>query len=344
MSAAVVLSNVWRPSLTPDDIKSISGVSTSYFESKPIQFDPKRHLNYAPPEKVYSMNDLGYENEVGVSPVGVTTAFPLFTEEAVNIMRSEIFQKDVFDNCNFSKVAGIIKLRGYVAKYAPFTYTAWTHPESLRIISELAGMELEIMFDYEIAHVNLTLPSKEQDTIATTEQDKEEGAKAVYWHCDSYPFVCVVMLSETSGMVGGETRLQKADGSIVKVADPQRGYGTVLQGRYIRHSALRPEGGHERLTVVTSFRPKNPLVKDDSTLRTVKGGSKLNELFAQWIDYRAEAMHARVEELKKEAHNLIENNSDQLNPEKLVQRIKSFENYVHDTWSEMIVDPNYKYI
>ena len=34
---------------------------------------------------------------------------------------------------------------------------------------------------------------------------------------DSYPYVCVLMLSETEGMVGGETYIQKGDGTAQKV-------------------------------------------------------------------------------------------------------------------------------
>lgn len=40
-------------------------------------------------------------------------------------------------------------------------------------------------------------------------------------HRDSHPFVCVVMLSDASHMVGGETELECGDGSSVKVKAPQ---------------------------------------------------------------------------------------------------------------------------
>jgi len=34
---------------------------------------------------------------------------------------------------------------------------------------------------------------------------------------DSYPYVCVLMLSETEGMVGGETYIKKGNGEAQKV-------------------------------------------------------------------------------------------------------------------------------
>lgn len=35
---------------------------------------------------------------------------------------------------------------------------------------------------------------------------------------DSYPYVCVLMLSETDGMIGGETYIKKGNGEAQKVS------------------------------------------------------------------------------------------------------------------------------
>jgi len=56
----------------------------------------------------------------------------------------------------------------------------------------------------------------------------KEGAESdmqkpvVDWHHDSYPFVCVLMLSDTEGMVGGETALKTGAGDIMKVRGPEK--------------------------------------------------------------------------------------------------------------------------
>lgn len=43
---------------------------------------------------------------------------------------------------------------------------------------------------------------------------------SVAWHYDSFPFVCVTMLSDCTGMVGGETALRTATGEVMKVRGP----------------------------------------------------------------------------------------------------------------------------
>lgn len=74
----------------------------------------------------------------------------------------------------------------------------------------------------------------------------------------------------------------------------------VLQGRYIEHRALRAIGGQERITMVTSFRPKDPLTRDDTILATVRSVSDLSQLYGQYAEYRLEILEERVRnELKK---------------------------------------------
>ena len=50
------------------------------------------------------------------------------------------------------------------------------------------------------------------------------------WHYDANcPFVCIVMLSDPADMVGGETAIMKADGSVHKIQYPAAGWAIVLQ-------------------------------------------------------------------------------------------------------------------
>jgi hypothetical protein len=73
-------------------------------------FDPARHLVRAFPEKKMSMQELGFEDK-GVSPVAVSEPFQLFTPEAVDRMRDEIFC--VPDKYKFSSNIAKSQLRGY---------------------------------------------------------------------------------------------------------------------------------------------------------------------------------------------------------------------------------------
>jgi len=74
----------------------------------------------------------------------------------------------------------------------------------------------------------------------------------------------------------------------------------VLQGRYIEHQALRALGTNERITMVTSFRPKSAFVKDDTVLATVRAISDLSELYSQYTEYRLEMLEERIRAHLKE--------------------------------------------
>ena len=68
----------------------------------------------------------------------------------------------------------------------------------------------------------------------------------------------------------------------------------MLQGRYIEHQALRALGQTERITMVTSFRPRNFSLPDDTVLTTVRPVSDLSELYFQYSEYRLEMLEERV--------------------------------------------------
>jgi hypothetical protein len=63
---------------------------------------------------------------------------------------------------------------------------------------------------------------------------------------------------------------------------------------------LRALGGTERITMVTSFRPKSAFIKDDTVLTTVRSISNLSELYSQYAEYRLELLEERVRAQLKE--------------------------------------------
>ncbi len=89
--------------------------------------------------------------------------------------------------------------------------------------------------DFEIGHVNLSMKTEKQvhEELATFSKrngkandeiagsSSEDENPIVAWHTDSYPFVCVTMLSDCTNMHGGETALRTGDGGIMKVRGPQ---------------------------------------------------------------------------------------------------------------------------
>lgn len=117
-------------------------------------------------------------------------------------------------------------------------YDAWKDPDTLAVISKVAGIDLIPNMDYEIAHINLSVKTQRQMEEELTQHkratrkgprgdfDSKKGpdddeSPVVGWHYDSYPFVCVLMLSDASTMIGGETALRTGTGDILKVRGPQ---------------------------------------------------------------------------------------------------------------------------
>lgn len=59
----------------------------------------------------------------------------------------------------------------------------------------------------------------------------------------------------------------------------------------------------ERITIVTSFRPRNPTLLDETTNANIRNCSHLTELYYQWTTYRLDVLAQRAQiaadELKK---------------------------------------------
>lgn len=281
--------------------------------SIPVQFNPSIHLSISKPAYQLSMADLGLS--IGISPVAVTAPFSLFTKEAVDIMRREILCPEVLKRYSFASSINQYQVRGFHSE-TPFTTAAWTHPATVAAVSAMAGIELTPVFNYEIAHTNISVAGDSKPVVG--------------WHNDSYPFVCVLMVSDTTDMVGGETCLRKPDGEIIKVADPKQGHATVLQGGYITHMASRPADlDRERITLVTSYRPKDAMIRDDSVLTTVRPISNRKELFTQWMDYRSHVLSQRFATMQK---GLIDGD---VSVEEMVAFFKDQEKFIRHTCEQM---------
>ncbi|KAL2687936.1 hypothetical protein Neosp_005506 [[Neocosmospora] mangrovei] len=292
----------------PQEAAPVLPTSSRNKNSRSLSFDASKHLHFEAPSRVWSLQDLGYPDSQGISPIGVTEPFRLFSEEAIGEMRRELFtNKQIWSLHRFSSKYAECQLRGYAREHAPFIYNAWKDPETLRIISNLAGIDVVPVMDYDIAHINVSGPSiphlspLEQDRNREILQEKEidkpkvedKNDAIVSWHNDSYAFVCVTMLSDCTGMTGGETALKTADGSVIKVRGPQRGYAVVLQGRYIDHQALRTLGGSERVSMVTAFRARSWAIRDDTVLKLVRPISNIDQLYSEYAQYRFDMLENR---------------------------------------------------
>ena len=79
-------------------------------------FDPRKHLNFQPPEKIHTMKDVGLEGH-GISPVAASEPFPLFSEEAVKQMRAEAFSEPVLRDCQYTSTFSKNMIRGMGHKW-----------------------------------------------------------------------------------------------------------------------------------------------------------------------------------------------------------------------------------
>jgi hypothetical protein len=261
------------------------------------------------------MTDLGLASDTGISPIAVTEPFLLFSPEGVRELRRDVLGKDALEKYGFSSSLAAFQSREHSKEVAPFVYQVWKHPDVISAVSEAAGMDLVPIMDIELGHTNYQINVTGKDGVRTlgpdpapaTPLDPEElleirkqadadfgstGA-VVHEHIDAYPFVCVVMLSDVSNMIGGETGLRCGDGSMIKARGPGVGSAVVMQGRYIRHVALRAFNTPERITMVCSFRAKDPMIEDSSDLVTIRPVSKANRLNYYWATYRLRLLSER---------------------------------------------------
>ncbi|GJC81493.1 hypothetical protein ColLi_04331 [Colletotrichum liriopes] len=260
-----------------------------------VPFYPKKHLHIADPEKIYTMQEIGLGGQ-GISPVAASSPFSIFTPEAIAQMRAEIFSEPVLQSCQYASDFAKNMIRGYGPRLCPFIFDAWNCPQVLDAISKVAGVDLVPAIEFEVGHINISIndTATEINTVETNTTYPEDDQSAFSWHRDSYAFVCVTMLSNCTAMIGGETAMKTGTGEIIKVRGPAMGTGVVMQGRYIEHQALKAKGGRERISMVTSFRPKNPLVRDETVLTGSRPISTQSSLYYQWSQYRLEVLQERL--------------------------------------------------
>ncbi|OJJ98477.1 hypothetical protein ASPACDRAFT_1889651 [Aspergillus aculeatus ATCC 16872] len=250
-------------------------------------FDARRDLNFQPPSGITTMREIGLEGH-GISPVAASEPFPLFTPAAIKQMRAEIFSEPVLKDCQYSSSFAKNMIRGMGRERAPFTCDAWSSPELQRIVSRIAGVDLVVAFDYEIANINISV----SDASAVAMVQEKPDTSAFAWHYDSFPFVCVTMLSDCSDMIGGETAIRTPAGEIKKIRGPAM--------------ALKALGGRERISMVTPFRPRDPSVRDELVLTGSRAISNWSELYHGFTEYRLELLEERIRLKLKEERKRVD--------------------------------------
>lgn len=100
------------------------------------------------------MQDLLLSPSAAATPIAGTVPFPLLSAQGVRAYRKALFQQDVIEKCASSPFPGTLILRNAV-KHSRFIRDFWTHPETMRIVSDASGVPLEVVMPTEIGHTNI---------------------------------------------------------------------------------------------------------------------------------------------------------------------------------------------
>lgn len=338
----------------------------SEIESKPgfnrnLKFDAEKHLifnenNFDSIGRL-TLNDLGINKTHcrTASDLGGTNPFPLFSEEAVDYMKWELFHdenllKEYGRLTKFAK--GLTRTDFQIGGYAdntPFIKEAWMHPKTMGIMETIAGIKLKFPTVYNMGHVNVSLAERtngkiEEDNIEELIKKKKEQEKngddipsSLHWHYDSVPIVCVLMLAAPENMIGGETGIRKGDESIARVDNPRVGYGAMLQGRVVKHIATKPLNKTDRISFVASYIPADPELYDSSVITSLKPSSiprSINDKFyPTWVNYRFERIEQNLR-IYRERLMQAYNEKQKFDQMKTIEFCKEIGTYLEGTWNE----------
>ncbi|KAH0030048.1 hypothetical protein KCU78_g3175, partial [Aureobasidium melanogenum] len=305
------------------------------------------HLDYAPPKKVYPLADLKLEPRDFSTPIAATAPFQLLSEEGVLAYRRALFAPDVLDECAVSPYLNTLIVRD-AAKKSKFLHDFWNHPDTLRILSGLMQAPLVPIFKIEEGFVSVQTKSsqdiEEMKKEVSIEPDhrlvelSEEERNAdplkfgsiIPWHFDSYPYACIIMLSHTDGMVGGETFIKCGDGTVTKVEGPKYGCAYIIQGGILEHLASRGKGVKERIASVVSFRANVEGFYDISFTTNTRPMTNTPDLHREWAEYRLNVMKKEIEATLEKVKN------DQISTEDFHVFAKRQVNYMQQTYRQMV--------
>ncbi|ODV62567.1 uncharacterized protein ASCRUDRAFT_74921 [Ascoidea rubescens DSM 1968] len=321
-----------------------------------IEFDPSKHIIFNSETdfdkyKVTTLSDISIEHDEAISNCAFTPAFPLFSEEAIDIMRYELFQEKVFKQygraANLTRFKGLdVQIGGYT-HLTPFTAKALTHEKTMEVLNKYAGLELQVMMPFELGSINFGI--KPYERVEDEKKNKEiylaKNAKAFDkdadfvrgWHHDSNSFSFILMMSDTKDMIGGETALKTGNGEILKIDNYEKGWASLVQAHCINHIALKPYCSVERITSVTSYRAKDLLHMDPTVITTIKPSifprTIYNTFYPEWMDYRLDVMGEKIAWLRRKVAQDRENHRD-FNQIEMINYLEDLTTYIRGSWRE----------
>ena len=229
-------------------------------------FNASKHLQLENPEKITSLQALGYSKEAikdCPSDFGVSSAFRILSDEGLAIMRDSCLK--MYDNRNISVGTGVNRLGSYVRGAGYRSKFIKDFCDSAELAEHLSALVSTRLARHSVPAVACGVNYAPEDLRRAVDS----------WHTDSVAFDIVMMLSDPKTLDGGEFQYfhgTKMEGQeilgisgeegidtelpedrIVTIPFPQAGYGFMQQGNMIFHRARRLNKRAERMTMIPSF-------------------------------------------------------------------------------------------
>jgi hypothetical protein len=227
------------------------------------------YLDFHPPERVYTLDELGEEaaGPTAFSPVAITSPFRFLSDEGVRILQ-EICRELEASARSSERIPKFV--RGGVYR-SEFLWGMSTDARLIGWLRELAQAPIEA---HPVSHHAIHVNYAPDDLSLNVDQ----------WHADIVSFDYVLMVTDPRGMKGGRFEyffgpveegkaLLERDGALpaerVRAAEfPGPGWAILQQGHRVFHRATRLEEPGERITIVGSFYTPHPAI-DDPTATTL---------------------------------------------------------------------------
>lgn len=123
-----------------------------------------------------TLEDLKLQPTATSTQVAATCPFPILSPEGVRAYRRSLFSPNVLQNCAASPGPGTLTLRN-AAAHSTFVDEFWNHPQTMRILSEAAGVPLSIVMKTEIGHTNIQTRGSTVDEMVSELKVEPEMTK-----------------------------------------------------------------------------------------------------------------------------------------------------------------------
>lgn len=232
-------------------------------EREPV-FDPARHLALERPEKIVTLENLGYApEEIAACPtdLGITSCFRILSDEGVACLLEVARALEPYVR-GVERISRMVRGGAYQSR---FLRDLCLSPDIAHWISEICGAPMSPhSIPHQLGHLNYN-PLKLGENV-----DK--------WHVDTLRIDYVMFVTDPNAVEGGEFEYflgtkheakalhragQKLPAErVIAPRLPGAGYAVLQQGNMVVHRAKGLKRVGERITMVNGYVPSDPNIPD----------------------------------------------------------------------------------